>query len=102
MSNRRGKDDATVGGAPITRRSALVRAGAFAGSLTALPGLLAACGDSDSTGASSGGATKAGRAALEKNETTRASSQPYDAGVAAGEATGLPKKVSTNFPAGSA
>jgi ribose transport system substrate-binding protein len=99
---------ARAGKTDITRRAALARAGALAGGLTVFPGLLAACGDDDKAASAGGGdggsasSTPTERAALTETGTTRASFQPYDSSVPAGAETGLPNKVATNFPAGSA
>jgi len=105
MSNQGGhrrNDSARADETILTRRSALARAGAIAGGLTVFPGILAACGD-DSNGGSSGDTDAAAkRAELATNGTTRADFEPFDASAAAGGKTGLPTKVSTNFPAGSA
>jgi ABC-type sugar transport system substrate-binding protein len=109
MSNSGGQssnDGARAGETDITRRSAILRAGRVAGGLAVFPGLLAACGSDDkaaSTGA--GGTTSTATtkpAPLTKNGTTRASFKPYDKSVPPGPKTPLPKKVATNFPAGSA
>jgi ABC-type sugar transport system substrate-binding protein len=109
MSNSGGQssnDGARAGETDITRRSAILRAGKVAGGLAVFPGLLAACGSDDkATSTGAGGATSTATtkpAPLMKNGTTRASFQPYDKSVPPGPKTPLPKKVATNFPAGSA
>jgi ribose transport system substrate-binding protein len=113
MSNRYGRrmqPGTEAGDADLTRRSLLARAGALAG-VAAIPGVLAACGSSSSgssqsssssSSSSSNSSGSAQPAALTKNGTTRSSFKPYDPSVPAGPPTGLPKKVATNFPAGSA
>src|SRR6476469_3860 len=103
---QRSNDGAHAGETDITRRSAIRRAGRVASGLAVFPGLPAACGSDDkasSTGAGGTSSTAATEPApLTKNGTTRASFKPYDKNVPPGPATPLPKKVATNFPAGSA
>jgi ribose transport system substrate-binding protein len=104
-------DSPIKGGAPdsdgdgYTRRSALVRASVFAGGLTVIPAVLAACGSSDSGTTAAAGETTGGEVgafgSLTANGTTLSTFQPFNPNAPAGPASGLPTRIATNFPAGS-
>jgi erythritol transport system substrate-binding protein len=95
----------------ISRRVVLQRAGLLTGGLFLGSAFLSACGSSSTAASSSGSAAASASAAAPSaaafgppisGSADLASYQAFDPGVAAGPPTGLPKRVATNFPAGSA
>jgi ribose transport system substrate-binding protein len=107
---RRQHDRVTSGETGVTRREALGRF-ALAGAGTAgTSALLAACGSSSSSSSSSASSSSSGSATTSaaaksgggNRAKTFAEFPPYNPHLAPGPATGLPKRVATNFPADSA
>jgi ABC-type sugar transport system substrate-binding protein len=102
-------DPPDPGGRPrgLPRRELLQRGLLLGGGAVLAPSLIAACSSSSSSSASSSGsATATGSASAhitpQPTSTALSAYQKFNPNVPGGPPTSLPKKVATNFPAGSA